>query len=122
MSPLVRLQRSPREGVAVSIPAVESTRVDFRTGLCGLIWQVLNNHHQHHRWRWSVEDIDMTSLLLLDLHQVCSTTSLSKSTIYELVKSGDFPRPLRIPGTRRKAWLFADVQSVINSWAQQSSK
>lgn len=57
---------------------------------------------------------------LLDLKGACAVTTLSKSIIYELIRAGKFPKPIRIPGTRRVAWRAADVEAAIVSWAEQS--
>lgn len=59
---------------------------------------------------------------LLDLKGACATTTLSKSIIYELIRSGKFPRPIRIPGTRRVAWRASDIEAAIASWAEESDK
>lgn len=58
---------------------------------------------------------------LINLKDVCAITTLSKSLIYVLIKDGKFPKPIRIPGTRRVAWRSSDVESVISSWAQESA-
>lgn len=39
-------------------------------------------------------------------------TSISTSTIYDMMKRGAFPRPVKI-GLRRVAWVEADVQNWI---------
>ena len=59
---------------------------------------------------------------LLDLKATCTITTLSKTIIYELIRAGQFPKPLRIPGTRRVAWRASDVEEAIASWAKESDK
>lgn len=59
---------------------------------------------------------------LLDLKGVCAVTTLSKSIIYELIRARQFPKSIRIPGTRRVAWRAADVDAAIASWAEESDK
>ena len=49
---------------------------------------------------------------LLRLPEVESTTGLKKSAIYERVKSGKFPQPVRL-GTKSVAWRFDEVQQWI---------
>jgi prophage regulatory protein len=66
----------------------------------------------------SVKERDMTQLL--DLRGTCAVTTLSKSIIYELIRAGKFPKPIRIPHTRRVAWRVADVDAAIAAWAEQS--
>ena len=46
--------------------------------------------------------------VVLDIRGVKELTTLSQSTIYALVKSGDFPPQKRI-GPNRVVWLRADV-------------
>lgn len=43
--------------------------------------------------------------------EVCSKTGLSKSTVYRLIKQGDFPAP-RMFGNRSPRWL----ESAIDEW------
>lgn len=47
------------------------------------------------------------------LKGVIALTSLSRSTIYELEKSGRFPRHLKIAGTTRSVWRVEDVQKWV---------
>lgn len=63
----------------------------------------------------------MTTILLLDLKQVCAATSLSKTVIYELIRAGDFPRPIHIPHTRRVAWRAEAVSAAVATWEEQSN-
>ena len=58
---------------------------------------------------------------LLDLKAVCKTTSLSKSLIYKLIQSGEFPSAIRIPGTRRVAWRYKDILQTIERWSDNHS-
>jgi prophage regulatory protein len=51
---------------------------------------------------------------LLSVHEVCSTTCQTRSTLHEAVRRGDFPAPVRV-GTRRIAWRSEDVQRWIES-------
>lgn len=59
---------------------------------------------------------------LLNLKNITSTTTLSKSVIYEMIKLGKFPKSIRIPGTRRVAWRASEVEATINQWAGESGK
>ena len=51
---------------------------------------------------------------LIKLGEVRRITALSTSGIYERMKHGDFPKPLRI-GARAVAWKEAEVFDWINS-------
>jgi prophage regulatory protein len=51
---------------------------------------------------------------ILRRRQVEKLTGLSRSTIYQYVKAGDFPPPVRL-GARAVGWCYADVLVWINS-------
>lgn len=51
---------------------------------------------------------------LLRLPQVLAVTGLSRSTLYDWIKSGRFPRPKQL-GPRAVAWSEADVLAWIES-------
>ncbi len=53
------------------------------------------------------------SPIIIDLHDVMSLTTLSRSTIYALVKSERFPKPYRIRGTTRTAWKADEVRRWV---------
>lgn len=46
---------------------------------------------------------------LLKLQQVMEKTSLCSSSIYNLMKEGDFPKNISVMG-KRKAWLESEVE------------
>ena len=47
---------------------------------------------------------------MLQLKQVINVVTLSKATIYRLIKVGDFPAPVQLsPG--RVAWQDSDIES-----------
>lgn len=49
---------------------------------------------------------------LLRLGQVSHRTGLSRSALYQLVASGEFPRPIRVT-TRAVAWIEDEVEHFI---------
>ena len=51
---------------------------------------------------------------MLRIKDVIKITAMSNSTIYELIKSNDFPRPKRI-GKRAVGWLENDIQNWVDS-------
>lgn len=59
---------------------------------------------------------------LLSLKGITKSTTLSKSVLYELIKQGKFPKPIRILGTRRVAWRASEVEATISEWAAESGK
>lgn len=56
-----------------------------------------------------------SSEALIGIDDVIGQTSLSKATIYRLMKAGRFPKAHQlVPGGRRVAWKEADV----NEWTE----
>lgn len=49
---------------------------------------------------------------ILRLTEVKSQTGLSRSTIYQWIKDGEFPRQIRL-GERAVGWLYAEVEAWI---------
>ncbi|NAW82329.1 AlpA family phage regulatory protein [Vibrio sp. V43_P6S15P86] len=58
-------------------------------------------------------------LNFLNLEQVVTKTTLCKSTIYELMKNGEFPKNFTVSG-KRKAWLESDVEDWMMSKVESS--
>tara|TARA_B100000700_G_scaffold315611_1_gene403964 strand:- start:3015 stop:3212 length:198 start_codon:yes stop_codon:yes gene_type:complete len=52
--------------------------------------------------------MDPNNIKLLKIKQVIELTTLPKSTIYQRMKEGRFPRPLNLGG-RDRAWLPEDL-------------
>jgi prophage regulatory protein len=52
---------------------------------------------------------------LLRLPQVIERTSLSRSTLYELMERGAFPRPVKITGARANAWVQSEVEEYVRA-------
>ncbi len=53
-------------------------------------------------------------VLLYRLRDVCVAVGLSRSTVYELVKTGRFPPPIRV-ATRGVRWRRSDVERWASS-------
>ncbi len=51
---------------------------------------------------------------LIALPEVLTKTSLSRSSLYERMKAGAFPKPIGLGG-RRVAWLEGEVDKWINT-------
>ena len=51
---------------------------------------------------------------LMKIDEVLHLTSLSRSTLYRLIRSGDFPSPVRI-GPRAVAWRERDIRRWLES-------
>jgi len=54
---------------------------------------------------------------LIRIGAVCNKTALSRSTIYTLIASGQFPRSVRLT-QRRVAWLSTDIDQWILNRSQ----
>lgn len=52
-------------------------------------------------------------IALLRLNNVLAITGLKKTKLYDLIKSGDFPAPVKI-GNRISAWPDSDVADWIS--------
>ena len=50
---------------------------------------------------------------LINIHQVVAMTTLSKASIYRLIKVGDFPKGHMITKGRR-VWDKAEIERAIN--------
>ena len=52
---------------------------------------------------------------LLRLPEVIERTSLKRSTIYDLMEKGAFPRPVKISGARQNAWVESEVDAYVSA-------
>ena len=57
---------------------------------------------------------------ILRLPSVLKRTGLSKSTIYDLIQKGQFPRQLKPTGARLSGWRSSEIQEWIDRTASQS--
>ncbi|WP_407161008.1 helix-turn-helix transcriptional regulator [Aeromonas caviae] len=58
--------------------------------------------------------IDLSQVTMLRRQQVEKMTTYSRSTIYELMSKGSFPKPVRL-GPNRVAWRERDVIAWLES-------
>ncbi|MCE5360082.1 MAG: AlpA family phage regulatory protein [Acidithiobacillus sp.] len=56
----------------------------------------------------------MERIVPMSLKQVVQATTLSKSTVYALIKAGKFPRPRKLLGSRT-VWLEHEVQDWLKA-------
>lgn len=56
--------------------------------------------------------------LLYRLPDVLRMIGIGKSTLYEMIKTGQFPRPVHV-GPRAVAWRAQDIKAWANSLEQQ---
>ena len=54
---------------------------------------------------------------ILRIDDVLALTGLSRSTLYRLVASEDFPKPVQLcgPGGRAKGWRLSEVEEWIRN-------
>lgn len=50
---------------------------------------------------------------LLRLPDVCARVGVRHSKLYELIAAGDFPRPVKVGGTRASRWPSSEVDAWI---------
>lgn len=46
---------------------------------------------------------------LLSLEATCASTTLPRSSLYAMIRRGEFPLPVRV-SARRVAWLVSDIE------------
>ena len=63
----------------------------------------------------------MTNQIIIRLPQVKLRTGLSRSTIYALIKGGQFKAPISL-GARAVGWLDSDVDEFISARVSASRK
>jgi len=63
----------------------------------------------------------MTTQTIIRLPQVKQRTGLSRSTIYSLIKDGQFKPPINL-GARAVGWLESDISEFIESRVKASRK
>ena len=51
---------------------------------------------------------------LIKLNEVKRKTGLSRSSVYRLAKTGDFPQPIKL-GERASGWLESEINGWIDS-------
>jgi prophage regulatory protein len=57
---------------------------------------------------------------LLRRHQLEANLGISRSTIYQMMASGEFPKPLRI-GRRAVGWRVEDIEKWLEEMQEQSN-
>ena len=55
-----------------------------------------------------------TTLQIIRLPQLKALTGLSKTTLYDLIKKGEIPKPIKL-GARAVGWLQSDIEAFIAS-------
>lgn len=63
----------------------------------------------------------LTRLTILRRKQVEARTGLSRSTIYERIKTGTFPAPVSI-GAKAVGWIESEIDSWLTAQVEKSRK
>lgn len=50
---------------------------------------------------------------LMRIETVCAVTGLRRSRVYELARIGNFPKPIKLAGTRAVAWVGSEVDAWV---------
>lgn len=52
-----------------------------------------------------------------DIREVCARTNLARTSIYHLVKAGEFPKPILLTRARagRRGWITHEVDAWIEA-------
>lgn len=56
---------------------------------------------------------------IIRLKQVLRKTGIGRSTLYHQIKSGEFPRPIKL-GSRSVGWITSEIESWITAKAQKN--
>lgn len=62
-----------------------------------------------------------TALTILRRKQVEARIGLSRSTIYERIKAGNFPAPISL-GAKSVGWLESEIDAWLSSQIEKSRK
>jgi len=52
--------------------------------------------------------------IFLSTKQVCSVLRMARATLYRMISSGVFPKPIKL-GFRRNGWLRSDIETFVSS-------
>ncbi|WP_170480628.1 helix-turn-helix transcriptional regulator [Ruegeria arenilitoris] len=58
---------------------------------------------------------------ILRRNEVEKLTGLSRSTIYAMMKSGEFPRPIRL-SARAVGWMASDIDAWLQNRLEQTAR
>jgi len=56
--------------------------------------------------------LENNHISVLTISEICTITTLSKSTIYRMIKRGNFPRPISL-SSHRSGFLVSEIESWI---------
>lgn len=57
---------------------------------------------------------------ILKRPEVEKMTSLSRTSIYRMMQTGDFPKPIQLGSSRSVGWRIGDVTAWLNECAQKA--
>lgn len=57
----------------------------------------------------------MNTTQIIRQPEVCRRLSISRTTLYQLIKDEQFPQPIKICGGRASGWLETDIDEFIQA-------
>lgn len=60
------------------------------------------------------------ALVILRLKQVLARTGLSKTTLYNYMKEGNFPKQIQLTSKRSVGWLASEINDYIQARINES--
>ena len=57
---------------------------------------------------------------VLSAIEVCRMTTIKRSSIYNWVRGGHFPKPLKL-GPKKRGWLAADIEKWLESKREKAA-
>lgn len=57
---------------------------------------------------------------ILRIRDVCAVTGLARTTVYEAIARGDFPRPIKLLGARASGWRSDEISDYIEQRTRES--
>ena len=55
---------------------------------------------------------------LMRLKTVLAKYGLGRATMYKLIQRGEWPRPIKLAGTRTAAWLESECDQAAAKWIE----
>jgi prophage regulatory protein len=85
------------------------------------MFQVVLERFNHIRGKQNMAKQIQTALTILRRKQVEARIGLSRSTIYERIKAGNFPAPISL-GAKSVGWLESEIDAWLSSQIEKSRK
>ena len=93
--------------------------IPFRREVGAFVWNDSRAFSNDHEGITMTDSIRRPAAALLRLTQVKARTGLSRSTIYQRIKAGEFPTQVSL-GPRAVGWLEAEIERWIEARVERS--